>query len=88
MEQRIRRLTRQKVSHFILSEEGKVGSRSTFVASAIVGATSLAAMLLGTVQNVDAHGCPNPNCHNTYCCPLGQNYVCSAVWGPGCWWVW
>ena len=36
----------RKVSHFIVGEEGKVGSRSAFTAAAFIGATSLAGMLL------------------------------------------
>ena len=36
MEGRVRRITRQRASHFILGEEGKVGSRSAFVASTVV----------------------------------------------------
>ena len=36
----------RKVSHFIVGEEGKVGSRSAFTAAAFIGATSLAGILL------------------------------------------
>ena len=43
----------RKVSHFIVGEEGKVGSRSAFTAAAFVGATSLAGILLNT-PNADA----------------------------------
>ncbi len=38
----------RKVFHFIIGEEGKVGSRSAFAAAAFIGATSLAGMLLST----------------------------------------
>ena len=45
----------RKVSHFIMGEEGKVGSRSAFTAAAFIGATSLAGMLL-SVSNADVEG--------------------------------
>ena len=43
----------RKVSHFIIGEEGKVGSQSAFTAAAFIGATSLAGILLGA-PNADA----------------------------------
>ncbi|MBD3182105.1 hypothetical protein GF312_07425 [Candidatus Poribacteria bacterium] len=87
MEGRVRRITRQRVSHFILGEEGKVGSRSAFVAATVVGATSLATMLLGVAQNAQAASCgpiiqcaPREYC--CYCSDPGQGN-CGAV-GYGC----
>ena len=44
-----------KVSRFIVGEEGKVGSQSAFTAAAFIGATSLAGMLLGS-PNASANG--------------------------------
>ena len=38
----------RKVSHFIVGEEGKVGSRSAFTAAAFIRATSFAGILLGS----------------------------------------
>ncbi|MBD3182107.1 hypothetical protein GF312_07435 [Candidatus Poribacteria bacterium] len=77
MEGRVRRITRQKLSHFILGEEGKVGSRSAFVAATVVGATSLATMLLGVAQNAKA---------GSWCGVLGQcpdaTPICCFYAGP------
>ena len=64
----------RKVSHFILGEEGKVGSQSAFAAAAFIGATSLAGMLLGA-PNADADG----NCGNVTQCGGGDPWCC------GCW---
>ena len=62
-----------KVSRFIVGEEGKVGSRSAFTAAAFIGATSLAGILLGPT-NAKADGgtwvCDGDElkCHDTALC--------------------
>ena len=65
---------KRKVSHFILGEEGKVGSQSAFTTAAFIGATSLAGILLGTPQ-ADADV---KNCGGKATCPPGG-------WCCGCW---
>ena len=62
-----------KVSRFIVGEEGKVGSRSAFTAAAFIGATSLAGMLLGPTNAKADDGswvCDGDllKCHNTALC--------------------
>ena len=78
MQERFSGTTRRKVSHFILGEEGRVGSRSAFTAAAVVSVASLATMLLGTVQKAYAADkfCPAAGVYCfctgfTYCCALG-----------------
>ena len=63
----------RKVSHFIMGEEGKVGSQSAFTAAAFIGATSLAGVFL-SAPNASAEG-------NGWCginCP-------DHMWCCGCW---
>jgi len=80
MQERFSGTTKRKVSHFILSEEGRVGSKSAFTAAAVVSVASLATMLLGTVQKARADAwCVNGYCA-MYCCALG----CTPNWAPGC----
>lgn len=62
----------RKVSHFILGEEGKVGSRSAFTAAAFIGVTSLAGMLLN-VSNADAAG---NNCGDGADCDPKTQFCC------------
>ena len=62
-----------KVSRFIMGEEGKVGSQSAFTAAAFIGATSLAGVLLGA-PNASAEG----NCGGEAQCDVGD-------WCCGCW---
>ncbi len=64
----------RKVSHFILGEEGKVGSRSAFTAAAFIGATSLAGMLLST-----------PNAAADTNCGGGANCTADDPWCCYCW---
>ena len=59
----------RKVSHFILGEEGKVGSRSAFTAAAFIGATSLAGILLSAPQADAGWVCGDLECHDyDKCC--------------------
>ena len=59
----------RKVSHFILGEEGKVGSQSAFAAATFVGATSLAGVFLSTPNADAAWWCSNFQCDdNQQCC--------------------
>jgi len=80
VEKRIRRITRQRMSHFVLGEEGKVGSRSTLVAATVVVVTSLATMLLGVTHSAKAASICGwaGMCYTTCCFWSGppQNYAC------------
>ena len=59
----------RKVSHFILGEEGKVGSRSAFTAAAFIGATSLAGVFLSPPKASADWWCGDIQCHdNDQCC--------------------
>ena len=59
----------RKVSHFIMGEEGKVGSQSAFTAAAFIGATSLAGTLLSTPNASAAWQCSDFFCGDTdQCC--------------------
>ena len=79
MEERFRRTAGRKVSHFIIGEEGRVGSRSAFTAAAVVSVASLTTMLLAAVPNAHAKfWCPGDpyvageQCDDwEYCCKLG-----------------
>ena len=63
----------RKVSHFIMGEEGKVGSQSAFTAAAFIGATSLAGVFL-SAPNASADG-------NGWCgIPCGDNMWCCGCW--------
>jgi hypothetical protein len=53
MRSHLHKQVNRKVSHFIMGEEGKVGSQSAFAAAAFIGATSLAGVFLST-PNADA----------------------------------
>ena len=60
-----------KVSRFIVGEEGKVGSQSAFTAAAFIGATSLAGMLLGAPDASAVNNCggvANCNAGSPWCC--------------------
>ena len=64
----------RKVSHFIMGEEGKVGSQSAFTAAAFIGATSSAGVFLSA---------PNANgwWGNGWCgidCP--DEVLCCGCW--------
>jgi len=97
MQERFSGTTKRKVSHFILGEEGRVGSRSAFTAAAVVSVASLATMLLGTVQKAYAgQWCAPANNYcgpgNEYCClpdpgPPPLPGRCQPNWQPGCWWA-
>ena len=88
MEERFRRTAGRKVSHFIIGEEGRVGSKSAFAAAAVVSVASLTTMLLG-IQKAhaeDGEWCPDPfpplfgDYCTQYCCANG----CSGTWVVGC----
>ncbi|MBM3210786.1 hypothetical protein FJZ33_01085 [Candidatus Poribacteria bacterium] len=86
MQERFSGATRRKVSHFILGEEGRVGSRSAFTAAAVVSVASLATMLL-VAPNANAVGgwCNGGYCAPAdYCCGCDPDFRgCSAVFLPG-----
>ena len=52
MRSHLHKQVNRKVSHFILGEEGKVGSQSAFTAAAFIGATSLAGVFLSAPERV------------------------------------
>jgi hypothetical protein len=70
----------RKVSHFILGEEGKVGSQSAFAAAAFIGATSLAGMLLST-PNASADGSCGIPCDQEWCCGCWDGAAGGCVTG-------
>ena len=67
----------RKVSHFIVGEEGKVGSQSAFTAAAFIGATSLAGILLGTPNAAAEGNCgPDTQCDvGDWCCLCWDEYL-------------
>ena len=71
MRSHLKRIARQKVSDFLLREEGMVGNRSAFATAALVSTTALAMALLVS-PDTEAHLCKE-NCgpHGTcvYCGP-------------------
>ncbi len=71
MRSHLHKQVNRKVSHFILGEEGKVGSQSAFTAAAFIGATSLAGVFL-SAPDASADG---------WC---GGEFDCPA-WCCGCW---
>ncbi|MCY3720912.1 MAG: hypothetical protein OXG97_01675 [Candidatus Poribacteria bacterium] len=75
----------RKVSHFLLGEEGKVGSQSAFTAAAFIGATSLAGILLGT-PNAEANNCGGvANCPaDGWCCYCWATGYCDRVGQYNC----
>ena len=60
----------RKVSHFIVGEEGKVGSQSAFTAAAFIGATSLAGVFLSAPDaSAEGNGWCGINCDDDeWCC--------------------
>jgi len=59
----------RKVSHFIMGEEGKVGSQSAFTAAAFIGATSLAGVFLGAPNtSAEGNGWCGINCDDDVLC--------------------
>ena len=76
----------RKVSHFLLGEEGKVGSQSAFTAAAFIGATSLAGILLGT-PNAEANNCGPATCVKDdaeWCCLCWATGYCDRVGQYNC----
>ena len=68
----------RKVSHFILGEEGKVGSQSAFAAATFIGATSFAGVFIST-PNVDADWwCSNFQCTDDQQCCLCWDAAANA----------
>ena len=86
MRSHLKRIARQKVSDFLLREEGMVGNRSAFATAALVSTTALAMALLVS-PNTEAHLCPS-NCgpHEVcvYCDP-GKKCCTRGEW-PHQWW--
>ena len=72
----------RKVSHFIMGEEGKVGSQSAFTAAAFIGATSLAGMLLSTPNAAaGADDCGVKGTDNHPICSNNDPWCC-VCWDP------
>jgi len=84
----IRLIARRKVLGFILSEEGRVGSRTALSTATLVATSSLAALMLAPRSTAVAL-CGDIPCNLTYCCwGAGLNsYTCSDTWIQGqlCW---
>jgi len=70
---------KRKVSQFILSEAGRVGYRNAFSMAALVTASSLATLLLGTTNSSAIHG---PACESDADCPPDMPYCCPAARNP------
>ena len=70
MRSHLHKQVNRKVSHFIVGEEGKVGSQSAFIAAAFIGATSLAGMLLSSPNAAAANCGGGANCNGDWrwCC--------------------
>jgi len=91
----IRLIARRKVLGFILSEEGRVGSRTALSTATLVAVSSLAAMLLMPLTAKGWTGyCPNPNdpngewCYQQYCCNVAGRWFCSSEFiDPTCRWT-
>jgi len=82
----IKLIARQKVMRFILSEEGRVGSRTALSTATLVATSALAAMLIMPKVAYAGGYCPKPDdwlfCP-VYCCFDGAHWNCSDVWDPG-----
>lgn len=82
MNAHVQSIVRRKISDFIRLEEGRIGNRTAFTVSALVGASALGAMLFGPAA--EAHhacgGIPGGNdCpQGTKCCyiTVGDHYHC------------
>jgi len=83
----IRLIAKRKVLEFILSEEGRVRSRTALSTATLVALSSLAALIM-TPKIAQAAGyCPDGVwCDKTYCCPIpNDGWKCSEFWvDPGC----
>lgn len=74
-----------KVSHFLLGEEGKVGSQSAFTAAAFIGATSLAGILLGApAEAVTNCGPATCNDDSKWCCLCWAHGYCERIGQYNC----
>ena len=78
MRSHLRSMAKQKVSDFLLREEGIVGNRSAFATAAFVSTTALA-MTLFVVPDADAGTCGGEGCNAQFCCTAdgGVNYLCT-----------
>ncbi len=82
MRSHLHKQVNRKVSHFIVGEEGKVGSRSAFTAAAFISATSLAGLLLN-VPNAAAgpNDCGIQGTDNNPICNDFDRWCC-ICWDP------
>ena len=88
----IRLIARRKVMRFILSEEGRVGSRTALSTATLVAVSSLAAMIMAPKIAHAAGYCPDNLtwCETVYCCPIpnpppdGPQWFCTNNGRPGC----
>jgi len=84
----IRLIARRKVMGFVLSEEGRVGSRTALSTATLIAISSLAALMLAPRSTAVALCGDNP-CFETYCCfdAIWDKYICTDEWDPNliCW---
>ena len=81
MKTHLKRIARQKVSDFLLREEGMIGNRTGFATAAFVGTTSLAMFLLAPPDAEAANNCGTKHCDpGDKCCrkwvPQTMYYDC------------